>query len=272
MRLSASSILAAVLLALSSVLAPLPPIGYGQVADGATMTVLKGEVAVVHQDGSAVQPAPSGTTVTPGDQIRTLTKSGALITFFTGTEIELGEDSVMQVERVSRNGEQIDVSLTQVFGTSLHRVHKLTELGSSYRVDVGGAVALVRGTVFAVGYVPPHRVLYVQEGAIDCDQQQLQQGGYWNTGDNGCAGLQRFDTGSSDPWSALAEGLGIAAAPFEPTDSEGKSESQQNGPPSGGPPEEPEEEEPEEDGGDHKNQDKPGHEKNEDNPGHSDKH
>lgn len=71
-----------------------------------------------------------------------------------------------QVERVSRNGDVVEVSLTQVFGTSLHRVQKLTELGSSYRVDVGGAVALVRGTVFAVGYVPPQRVLYSQEAAI----------------------------------------------------------------------------------------------------------
>jgi hypothetical protein len=28
---------------------------------GATMTVLRGQVAVIHPDGSAIQPAPSGT-------------------------------------------------------------------------------------------------------------------------------------------------------------------------------------------------------------------
>jgi len=61
-----------------------------QVGQGATMTVLQGSVAVIRTNGSAVQPAPSGTEVFPGDEIRTLNQSGALITFFAGTEIELG--------------------------------------------------------------------------------------------------------------------------------------------------------------------------------------
>jgi hypothetical protein len=119
-----------------------------QVSDGATMTVLHGEVAIVHGDGTAVQPAPSGTVVRVGDEIRTRTRSGALITFFNGSEIELGEETSLAVDRISRDGDRIDVSLRQVFGASLHRVHALTDPGSSYRVEVGGAVAVVRGTSF----------------------------------------------------------------------------------------------------------------------------
>src|SRR4249920_1370651 len=92
--------LAPFLVVLSLLLPFLLPVrlAFSQVQDGATMTVLRGDVAVVHPDGSAVQPAPSGTLVQAGDELRTLTKAGALITFFTGTEIEMGEQTVLAVE------------------------------------------------------------------------------------------------------------------------------------------------------------------------------
>jgi hypothetical protein len=125
-----------------------PASALAQVQDGATMTVLRGQVAVVRGDGSATQPAPSGTVVRAGDEIRTLSRSGAAITFFVGTEIELGEETTLAVERVARDGGRIDISLRQVFGVSLHRVHALTDPASGYRVEAGGAVAVVRGTDF----------------------------------------------------------------------------------------------------------------------------
>jgi hypothetical protein len=127
-----------------------PGIVAAQVADGATLTVLRGQVAVLGGTGEAVQPAPTGSIVRAGDEIRTLSGAGALITFFAGTEIELGEETVLVVERVSNQGGRIDISLRQIFGASLHRVQTLTDTGSSYRVDVGGAVAVVRGTTFLV--------------------------------------------------------------------------------------------------------------------------
>lgn len=112
------------------------------------MTVLRGQVAVIHADGSAVQPAPSGTLVKAGDEIRTLTKTGALITFFTGTEIEMGEDTILAVDRIAVDGSKVDISLKQVFGTTLNRVQSLTDPSSVYRIDAGGATAVVRGTTF----------------------------------------------------------------------------------------------------------------------------
>jgi hypothetical protein len=64
-----------------------PSLTSAQTAQGATMTVLQGEVDVVHPDGSAIRPAPSGTTVNVGDKISTLSQGGAVITFFSGTEM-----------------------------------------------------------------------------------------------------------------------------------------------------------------------------------------
>jgi hypothetical protein len=161
-----ASLLGIAVLLLFSLL--VPPEAAAQTAQGATMTVIRGQVALVRQDGSAVQPAPSGSTVFPGDEIRTVGPSGALITFFTGTEIEMGADTVLRVEAISRQGERIDVSLTQVFGTALHKVATFSDPGSSYRVEAGGAVALVRGTTFLIGYYPPVYILIVVEGQVIC--------------------------------------------------------------------------------------------------------
>ena len=54
---TAGTLLLGLLLALSSAL--LPSLGSAPVAQGATLTVLRGQVAVIRPDGSAVQPAPS---------------------------------------------------------------------------------------------------------------------------------------------------------------------------------------------------------------------
>ena len=139
----------ALLLTLLALLPTLTPTRlYAQVQEGATLTVLRGQVAVIRTDGSAVQPAPSGTLVSAGDEIRTLTRTGALITFFAGTEIEMGEETILVVERVSIGGGKVDISLKQVLGTTLNRVQSLTDPNSTYRIDAGGATAIVRGTTF----------------------------------------------------------------------------------------------------------------------------
>src|SRR5205823_6169386 len=111
---------------------------------------LRGQIAVVRSDGTAVQPAPSGTIVNSGDEIRTLDKTGALLTFFSGSELELGENTIMAVTQISKQGDQVEVSLRQVLGASVSRVQSLGSPGSSYRIEAGGAVAVVRGTTFAL--------------------------------------------------------------------------------------------------------------------------
>ena len=206
-RVTASILLILAMLLLPSGLG----LAVAQVREGATMTVLRGQVAVLHPDGTAIQPAPSGTLVRAGDEIRTLSRSGAVITFFVGTEIELGEETILVVERVSRDGERIDISLKQVFGISLHRVEALVDPDSSYRVDVGGAVAVVRGTEFVVYGPTDERVV----GIVclgDCGRTTFAgcpvpaDRGIWAEVDRGrvISGCEPFAPGG-DPWGAPAE-------------------------------------------------------------------
>ena len=49
---------------------------FAQVDEGATLIVLRGQVAIVQTSGVAVQPAPSGSVVRAGDEIRTLSGAG----------------------------------------------------------------------------------------------------------------------------------------------------------------------------------------------------
>src|SRR5919107_174133 len=141
-------VLLVLILALALLLPPYT--ASAQIQQGATLTILRGQVAIIRANGTAVQPAPNGSTVDAGDEIRTISKSGALITFFSGTEIEMGEDTILVVQQVSRQGDKIDVSLKQVLGATVNRVQSVTGSGSTYQIEAGGAVALVRGTTFAM--------------------------------------------------------------------------------------------------------------------------
>jgi hypothetical protein len=188
--------------------------GWSQTEDGATMTVLRGEVAVLRSNGTAVQPAVSGTVIFGGDEIRTLTSAGALVTFQVGTEIELGNDTIVTIERVSRQGERIDVSVKQVQGASLHRVASFNTPGSAYRVDAGGAVVQVRGTEFLVyGPQPSGAVIVVCRA--DCDGRTTFSGqalsantGYYAVVENGrvVLGPEAFKPDlSGGLWGAASE-------------------------------------------------------------------
>jgi hypothetical protein len=153
--------------------------------DGATLTVLRGEVALVRLDGTSVQPAPSGSVIHGGDEIRTLSKTGAVIAFQVGTEIELGDETILAVERVTRQGERIDVSVKQVQGVTLHKVATFSTPGSAYRVDAGGAVTQIRGTEF-VEYGPLPNGVVILVCASDCSPSSTFAGvplgpniGYW---------------------------------------------------------------------------------------------
>src|SRR4051794_38162022 len=141
-----------------------------QAESSATLTVLRGGVAVLHPDGTAQQPAPTGTVVAAGDEIRTLSSTGALITFFTGTEIEMGEQTILVVERVSKVGDRVDISLKQVLGVSLNRVQALSDPGSSYQISAGGAVAVIRGTTFLL-QGPDANGIVVLVCEADCDRR-----------------------------------------------------------------------------------------------------
>ena len=200
-----------------------------QVAQGATMTVVAGQVAVIRTDGSAIQPAPSGTDVFPGDEIRTLTQSGALITFFAGTEIELGAETILVVQSVSRPGDRVDITLRQVAGTSLSRVHTLIDAGGGYRVEAGGTVALVRGSELGALGPRDNIVVFINfESSVPIIVHGcvLQPGvGVWLRVEQDLTGGWRPVSGCNDfranlpagPWNALEEGFTTAQQDEQPS-------------------------------------------------------
>ena len=77
----------------------------------------------------------------------TVGTSGALITFFDGSEMELGADTTVVVVSVGRSGNRAEIRLENVLGSTVSKVVPFTDPGSSYRIESGGTVALVRGTV-----------------------------------------------------------------------------------------------------------------------------
>jgi hypothetical protein len=141
---------------LSLVLAFLPQTDslFAQTTVGATLTVLRGTAAVLKADGTPLSPASSGSTVGVGDQVSTLDRSSALVTFFDGSELELGADTSLIIQEMASQGGQTTITIQSVFGTTVHRVVSLTSSGSTYKVEAGGSVAMVRGTVFGHYYDP----------------------------------------------------------------------------------------------------------------------
>jgi hypothetical protein len=139
-----------------------------QTASGATLTVLRGRAAVLRADGTPLSPAASGLTLGPGDQIATLARSAALVTFFDGSELELGADTTVIIRELGRDGRGTTIAIQSVVGSTVNRVVSLTDIGSSYRVEAGGTVALVRGTVFGHHVDPSGDItVAVGEGVVD---------------------------------------------------------------------------------------------------------
>jgi hypothetical protein len=125
-----------------------------QLAVGATLTVLSGTANVVRADGTAIGSATSGLDLGIGDQVDTQASSKALVTFFDGTEVELGADASLLLRDMAVNGSQTAITVESLAGSSVHRVATLLAPGSTYQVQSGGTVALVRGTVFNHDVLP----------------------------------------------------------------------------------------------------------------------
>jgi hypothetical protein len=118
---------------------------------GATLTVQQGTVAVVHADGTADGAAPSGSLLRAGDRVATVGKSSAIITFFEGSEVELGPETTIVIQEASGGPNSlVNITVENVLGTTVHRVITLTNPESNYKIEAGGSVALIRGTVIGI--------------------------------------------------------------------------------------------------------------------------
>lgn len=124
-------------------------IGAAQTPQGATLTTLGGQIGVLRTDGSALQPAPSGLTLTVGNQVATIGQSEALITFFEGTELEIGWNTTIILREITSQGQEVHVTVEDVVGSTVSRIKGFVSPNSSYKIQNpnGQVVALVRGSV-----------------------------------------------------------------------------------------------------------------------------
>jgi plastocyanin len=72
----------------------------------AQLGTVSGTVAVVHANGSAVQPAGTGTSLGPGDRISTVGKSSAIIELPGIGQIELGASTTIIVHELRTASDQ----------------------------------------------------------------------------------------------------------------------------------------------------------------------
>jgi ferric-dicitrate binding protein FerR (iron transport regulator) len=103
-----------------------------------------------------------------GQRVRTGALSGARLVFYDGSQVSLGPDTEVSVDRLDArtDGSRV-VVLDQWIGETVHDVVPATAADSHYEVHTPSAVGAARGTVFQV-LVTPDQVAHfsVEEGAV----------------------------------------------------------------------------------------------------------
>jgi VCBS repeat-containing protein len=141
-----------------------------------TLTILsisEGEVLVMKEGTDDWVGAVSGTELDIGDGIKTGDNSSAEITFFDGSAMELKADTqieILSLDLVCDTGVKT-ITLEQTIGTTISRVTKLLDPGSSYEIETPTGVAGVRGStmVVTVEFVTPqviHTLIDNWEGNV----------------------------------------------------------------------------------------------------------
>lgn len=120
------------------------PTVLSQIGPGASLTVVRGSVSVTRPDGTAIYPAGTGLTLAVGDIVGTLERTRAIVTFFTGSEVELGSNTTIIIRRLDRDLlDEAAVWVEDVIGMSVIRIPQAAGKGSGVRVLHGDTVALI---------------------------------------------------------------------------------------------------------------------------------
>jgi hypothetical protein len=102
------------------------------------------------------------------DAVRTDATGHALLTFFTGTEVEIlsGSELVVTSFEESADGSHT-ITLNQLSGETLHRVARVADRADRYEIQTPSANLVVRGTVFGVQVAPDGAThVEVQDGVV----------------------------------------------------------------------------------------------------------
>ncbi len=118
------------------------------------LSLSKGTVFVMKAGTGNWTAAQVGMSLKVGDTIKTHDESGAEITFFDGSTIEL--EAGTQVEVVSLAISQAGsttIKLRQAIGSTMSRVTKLVDAASTYEIETPACVAAVRGSIMLVDVI-----------------------------------------------------------------------------------------------------------------------
>jgi uncharacterized repeat protein (TIGR01451 family) len=115
------------------------------------LSIVGGEVMVKKAGTDTWQPATVAMTLQPGDTIKTGDYSGAEITFFEGSTVEMEASTEITVAELSIGDDgSTTIHLIQLLGRTISRVRRLAGAGSSFEITTPAAVAAVRGSTMYV--------------------------------------------------------------------------------------------------------------------------
>ena len=127
----------------------------GAPSTSSTLTILsitEGNVLVMKTGTDSWTEAEAGMSLEVGDTIKTGDDSGAEITFFDGSTIELEAGTQIEITSLdsSPDTDTKTITLMQTIGTTISRVTKLLDPASSYAIETPSGVAAVRGSMMIV--------------------------------------------------------------------------------------------------------------------------
>ena len=115
---------------------------------GATLKVVAAPVEVELAQTQTFVAGMDGQMLNQGDVVRTGTGGIALLTFFDGSESQLGAESTVQIERAEATPAP-QIALLQTAGVTMNHVVPMPP-GGSFQTDTPAATGLVRGTSYVV--------------------------------------------------------------------------------------------------------------------------
>ena len=115
---------------------------------GATLLVLAAPVEVQLAETDSFVAASDGQMLGLGDVVRTGPGGLALLTFFDGSESQLGAETEIQLERVDATPAP-QIAFLQTAGVTMNHVVPMPP-GGTFRTDTPAASGLVRGTSYVV--------------------------------------------------------------------------------------------------------------------------
>ncbi len=140
------------------------------------MSVSSGSVSVTRPGTADAIVGAVGTELKAGDVIQASDGSGAVITFFEGSTIEVRAGARLEIKSLEKGPSgTTTILLKQQVGDTFSRVKKLVDASSRYEIETPVAVAAVRGSVMEVNVAADGKTVVTNwEGKISAIAQGVE--------------------------------------------------------------------------------------------------